>query len=67
MVSRFGFLLWKTLWKSEDMVGIYLQDWGVDKFGDKLVGGMVGVGAVRMWSCGFGVFILQLVSKKTTH
>ena len=38
MVCRFGFLLWKTLWKNEDMVGIYLQDGDVDKFGDKLVG-----------------------------
>lgn len=36
------------------------------KFGDKLMGSMVGVGAVRRWSCGFGVFILQSVSKKTT-
>lgn len=54
MVIRFGFLLWKKLWKSEDMVGICLCDGAVDKFGDKLVGGMVGVGAVRRWSCGFG-------------
>ena len=38
MVSRFGFLLWKKLWKSEDMVGICLCDGAVDKFGDKLVG-----------------------------
>lgn len=50
------------------MVGICLYDGAVDKFGDKLVGGsVVGVGAVRRWSCGFGVFILQSVSKKTTH
>ena len=67
MVSRFGFLLWKKLWKSKDMVGICLCDGDVDKFGDKWVGSVAGVGAVRRWSCGFGVFILQSVSKKTTH